>query len=186
MRRSIHRLSSVLVAALFAAAAFLPARVRADAPAAGQCMMWKVSSDTATVYLTGSMHVATPEMYPLPKEMEEAFAKSDTLVVEILEDMTDAWIAGDDKAVVAQFEKTSKEHPETAEVTQKIVFDRNGPMAQKVETYLKGNKTIFIVAGVLHMVGDKGIVQLLRNDKFKVEQSPVTRLAPASVVPAAK
>ena len=45
--------------------------------------MWKVSSNTATVYLLGSMHMATPEMFPLPREVEEAFAKSDTLVVEV-------------------------------------------------------------------------------------------------------
>jgi hypothetical protein len=323
MRIPFHRLSCVFVAAFVTAAAFLPVRARADAPAAApaadKCMMWKVSSDTATVYLVGSVHVATPEMYPLPKEMEDAFAKADTLTVEVninkvdqqkligliqtkglyagndtlsgslkketmqalqdelaklglpaagfekmkpwvvgltidvmamqklgldpslgidkhfldlaaakgkpidelesadfqvnllanfdaklqessliatlsemkdlkgdLKEMTDAWIAGDDKAIEAQFEKMSKEHPETADVRQKILYDRNGPMAEKVEAYLKGNKTVFLVAGVLHMVGDKGIVQILRNDKFKVEQSMATRIAPTSVAPAAK
>ena len=29
------------------------------------------------------MHLGTPEMYPLPKEMEDAFDKADTLVVEV-------------------------------------------------------------------------------------------------------
>jgi len=317
---SFHRLRCVLVAAFVATAVFLPARARADAPvaapAAGKCMMWKVSSDTATVYLVGSIHVATPEMYPLPKEMDDAFAKADTLTVEVninkidqqkligliqtkglyggndtlsgslkketmqalqdelaklglpaagfekmkpwvvgltidvmamqklgldpslgidkhfldlaaakgkpidelesadfqvnlladfdakmqessliatlsemkdlkgdLKETTDDWIAGDDKGLEAQFEKTTKEHPETANVSQKILYDRNGPMAQKVEAYLKGNKTVFIVAGVLHMIGDKGIVQILRNDKFKVQQSPATKVAPEPVTP---
>src|SRR3989442_1652112 len=37
-------------------------------------LLWKVASPTATVYLLGSVHVATPEFYPLPDAMESAFA----------------------------------------------------------------------------------------------------------------
>ena len=81
-------ITTVLILASLVAWPVLPARVRADdapkaATSTGKCMMWKVSSGAATVYLVGSMHLATPEMYPLPKEMEEAFARSDTLVVEV-------------------------------------------------------------------------------------------------------
>jgi uncharacterized protein YbaP (TraB family) len=316
MRTPFHRFTGAVVAALLASTACLPARARAEAPqtapAAGKCMMWKVSSPTATVYLVGSVHLATPEMYPLPKEMEDAFAKADTLTVEVntnkldqqklislmqtkgmyqgdetlstnlkketmqaldeectklglpsagiqkmkpwvvglmldvlelqklgmdpnlgidkhfldlaaakgktieelesadfqlnllssfdpklqeeslvstldemknlksdFNELTSAWIAGDGNAVEAEFDRQVKEHPETKEVNQKLIFDRNGPMAQKVETYLKGNKTVFVVAGCLHMVGDHGIVHILQDDKFAVEQSPATRVAKA-------
>src|SRR5437660_1575251 len=47
------------------------------------CFLWKVSSKTTTVYLLGSMHVAKADLFPLPKEIEDAFAKSKTLVVEL-------------------------------------------------------------------------------------------------------
>jgi len=305
-----------------AAAAFGPTRAQADdAPraseATGKCMMWKVSSKTATVYLLGSMHMATPEMFPLPKEMEEAFDKSDTLVVEIninkmdqakmlqlaqdkgmykgadtlsgtikpetlqqlkaacdkigfpevaldkykpwlvgvtlevlqiqklgfdptlgvdkhfldladkkgkkidelesadfqldllsgfdpkmqeaslvltlaeLKDLkddmtklTDAWTAGDAKAMDELMTSKEKDHPETKEVSQKLIYDRNGPMAEKVEGYLKGDKTVLVIAGCAHMVGDKGIIKTLQNDKFTVEQSPATRPAKAEKQPA--
>ena len=47
-------------------------------------MMWTVSSKTATVYLLGfHAHGDQEDGDPLPTEVEDAFAKSDTLTVEI-------------------------------------------------------------------------------------------------------
>jgi uncharacterized protein len=45
--------------------------------------LWTVASDTATVHLFGSVHVASAEMYPLDPGVEDYFAHSDTLVLEI-------------------------------------------------------------------------------------------------------
>ena len=50
---------------------------------AEQTLLWEVKSDTATVYLFGSIHVANKSMYPLPNVVENSFAKSDFLVVEV-------------------------------------------------------------------------------------------------------
>jgi uncharacterized protein len=52
-------------------------------PGPRRFLMWKVTSPTATVYLVGSVHVATPDMYPLPSAMESAFAASKVLTVEV-------------------------------------------------------------------------------------------------------
>jgi uncharacterized protein len=303
----------IVVLALFTAISFAAHTTRADdapkAPAgAGKCMMWKVSSDTATVYLVGSIHLASQDMYPLPREMEEAFAKSKLLVVEVnmnkvdqekmrqsimetgmyqngdtlsaklskesaksldefcasigvpekafdklkpwvvsmtvevmaiqklgfdpkigidmhflglaeknniaieelesaelqlkmlsgfdpdlqlkaltamLEEMKDlkkdigdikeAWVAGDAKRVSDLLGKSARKHPELKEYQKRIFDQRNGPMAEKVEKYLKGNQTVFVIAGCGHMVGDKGIVKILQDHHFTVEQSKATR-----------
>lgn len=45
-------------------------------------LMWKVSSPTATVYIVGSIHLADPSIFPLPKPVETAFAESKALAVE--------------------------------------------------------------------------------------------------------
>jgi uncharacterized protein YbaP (TraB family) len=299
---------------LLAPLAFLatPSRAADDAPKKpvdnGKCLMWKATSDTATVYLVGSIHLGLPKMYPLPKEMEEAFTKSDILVVEIdmnkmdqgkmlemvmkkgiytppdslpeklskegakslheavtklglpetafdqmkpwlaemsltmmaamkdgfqedkgidkyfltkaaeakkpveelesadfqlnmlsgieeakqikmleislkehkehmddLRNIADAWIAGDADGMADLMTRDDKKHPEFADFTKAMLEDRNGPMAEKAEKYLKGNKTVFIVVGAAHLVGDKGIVKILQDKKYKVEQSPATR-----------
>jgi uncharacterized protein YbaP (TraB family) len=54
----------------------------AVAPKARHVFLWRTASATATVYLLGSIHVARADLYPLPRVIEEAFAASDTLVLE--------------------------------------------------------------------------------------------------------
>jgi uncharacterized protein len=50
-------------------------------PASKVCL-WEVRSETATVYLLGSVHVASKAMYPLDARIERAFASAGTLVLE--------------------------------------------------------------------------------------------------------
>jgi len=45
--------------------------------------LWSVRSEAGTVYLLGSMHLATKALYPLDAIIEDAFTRSGTLVVEI-------------------------------------------------------------------------------------------------------
>ena len=45
-------------------------------------LFWKVSTGTNVTYLLGSIHLGTKDMYPLPKEIEDAFASSAALAVE--------------------------------------------------------------------------------------------------------
>lgn len=53
--------------------------------------LWKVEGPTGAVaYLLGSMHVLTPDFYPLSPEIEKAFAASKTLVEEVdLDELSD-------------------------------------------------------------------------------------------------
>ena len=48
-----------------------------------KAFFWQVNSDRATVYLMGSIHFADKSFYPLRKEIEDVFKKSDVLVVEL-------------------------------------------------------------------------------------------------------
>jgi len=48
-----------------------------------QFLMWKASSQTASVYLAGSLHLGTKDLYPLPDAVEAAFAGSKILAVEV-------------------------------------------------------------------------------------------------------
>ncbi len=45
--------------------------------------LWKATSGSTTVYLAGSIHFGSPDMYPLPEEMERAFQESSVLVLEV-------------------------------------------------------------------------------------------------------
>lgn len=72
----IHRLKTVLQLLILLVAFNVQA-------ANDRGLVWKLTSDTATVYLLGSIHYADESFYPLRKEIEEAFDRSDALVVEV-------------------------------------------------------------------------------------------------------
>ncbi len=48
-----------------------------------KAFVWEVNSDTATVYLAGSIHFADKSFYPLRQEIEDAFTRSEYLAVEL-------------------------------------------------------------------------------------------------------
>ena len=79
-RRHIHAVLLVLLALVGAAQAQQAAPAQ---PKPRRFLMWKAASPTATVYLVGSIHLGDSSMYPLPKEVESAFAAAKVLAVEI-------------------------------------------------------------------------------------------------------
>lgn len=44
---------------------------------------WRASSESATVYLLGSMHFGHPTFFPLPEHIDQAFARAQVLAVEV-------------------------------------------------------------------------------------------------------
>jgi uncharacterized protein YbaP (TraB family) len=76
--RQISRRSGVLFLTLLSTLPFAAAQV----PASKKAIFWKASSPTSTVYLLGSIHLGSKDMYPLPAEIEDAFAGSSALLVE--------------------------------------------------------------------------------------------------------
>jgi uncharacterized protein YbaP (TraB family) len=71
------------VALLFSAAAFAPAQAPKTAAVQKKCLFWKAVSGANVVYLLGSIHLASNAVYPLPKPIDEAFAASKSMVVEV-------------------------------------------------------------------------------------------------------
>jgi uncharacterized protein len=49
----------------------------------GKVFMWEAKGNGATVYLLGSLHACGPDMYPLNPAIEDAYGKSDVLVLEM-------------------------------------------------------------------------------------------------------
>ena len=52
-------------------------------PGPGPLYLWRYASQTATVFLAGSLHFLKETLYPLPEPFEAAFRQADTLVVEV-------------------------------------------------------------------------------------------------------
>lgn len=86
----------------FAIVAFLPAAARGRQPE--KCFLWTVTSKTATVHMFGTLHQGHPGLYPLPKEVEDAFAQSGTLAVEFN-------AAAHDRKKLEELFKSRREYP---------------------------------------------------------------------------
>ncbi len=80
-RRPVRRILVSIVFNLLAAC--IASAVAAQNPL-GQTktFLWTVASPTATVHLLGSVHVASPDLYPLDPRIESAFQRAQTLVLE--------------------------------------------------------------------------------------------------------
>jgi len=296
-RRHIHAVLLVLLAFVGAAQGQQAAPAQ---PKPRRFLMWKAASPTTTVYLVGSIHLGDSSMYPLPKEVESAFAAAKVLAVEIniknadeakmmgliqkyglytgddsltrhLPKETQAalddyctrhnvprtgmeklkpWLvsisiaqmawqqAGEDPSLgidvhfldeskppqrideletmesqfaifaeateteqqsmlastlkrgddmkdlitrvqtaytsgdPASLEKIMQEQDDVGSksLEKKLLDDRNVAMTAKIEDYLKGKESIFVVVGAAHIIGDKGIAKQLRDKGYKVDQ----------------
>ena len=83
----------------------------------------------------------------------------------------ETWKRGDPAALEALVvtEGLAKK-PEMAPLKAKLLDDRNVGMAAKVEDYLKSGEPHFVIMGAAHLLGERGVVELLRKKGLKVEQ----------------
>lgn len=90
--------------------------------------------------------------------------------VDRLETIVNAWRQGDDRTL-ASFLFDSDPNDRLAQALRKIVFDdRNYAMAEKIEGYLHEGETCFVIVGAGHLLGDTGIVKLLRERGYSTRR----------------
>lgn len=106
---------------------------------------------------------------------EELFLKRTLLEFEDFDSQIDetmtAWKTGDTRQMEENvLVKPLKEAPELRQVYDKIYTARNIKMADKIMDFLRQNDTYFVVVGAGHLIGEQGIVNLLKRQGFKVTQ----------------
>jgi uncharacterized protein len=83
MFRRVRVPAICLLVLAFSAACAQTAAPPQTQPKQRRFLMWKAVSPTTSLYLVGSIHVGDKSMYPLPQEVESAFAAAKVLTVEI-------------------------------------------------------------------------------------------------------
>lgn len=108
------------------------------------------------------------------KEESEKFLLSTIMEADQLEKEMDkmitAWSTGDVEKLEKTMTETIQEYPELEAFYKKLNDDRNLRMVEKIISMLKTDKKYFIVVGAAHMIGKNGIVQLLKDKGYKVNQ----------------
>jgi uncharacterized protein YbaP (TraB family) len=81
--------------------------------------------------------------------------------------VVNAWRSGDAAKLAALL---SDEYTSFPNLYRVLVSERNKRWVPQIEKLLHGNQDAFVVVGALHLVGDGGLLDLLRRDGFKPEQ----------------
>ena len=87
-----------------------------------------------------------------------------------LEELTKAWTSGDTKAMESILTRSISEDKRLASIFEKVVYERNRKMASKVEDFFRTGETYFVIVGAGHLVGDQGIIEILKRKGYLVEQ----------------
>lgn len=78
-----------------------------------------------------------------------------------------AWTSGDVKTVETLLLTSFKEFPE---VHEKLIGERNRSWFNKIETFLAQGENYVVVVGAGHLVGKDGIIEMLKERGYSIEQ----------------
>ncbi len=81
-----------------------------------------------------------------------------------------SWRTGDAATMESLVTQTVNESPELLPVFEKLFYRRNREMTDKIAGFLKSGDTYFVVVGAAHLVGKRGIIELLKSKGYAVEQ----------------
>jgi uncharacterized protein len=81
-----------------------------------------------------------------------------------------AWKSGDTKLMETVAKESTVKGKLTEELDELLIYSRHAEMLKKVEGYLAANESHFIAVGSLHLVGPRGLVELLRTKGYQIRQ----------------
>jgi len=87
-----------------------------------------------------------------------------------LDRLTQAWISGDAKGMESIMTRGFAEDRRMSSVYEKLILERNRSMASKIEEFLRNKEIYFAVVGAAHLVGNQGIIEILKGRGYLVEQ----------------
>ncbi len=78
-----------------------------------------------------------------------------------------AWRTGDADKLEQLLNEAAREAPA---IFKRLVADRNRRWLPRIEEWSRGDQNVVVIVGAGHLVGKDGVVELLRNNGFKVVQ----------------
>ncbi len=88
-----------------------------------------------------------------------------------MKNLISAWKQGDEDLMhELLFEDILNENAAIIALYKKLYFQRNIKMVASIKNYLKQEGGYFVIVGAGHLIGDKGIVQLLQNAGYRVNR----------------
>jgi len=98
--------------------------------------------------------------------LEYTVADLETMI-PVLDELAAKWLVGDAGFVEAMMGDEFEDYPELYE---KLISGRNRSWMPAIEGLLAGDRDAMVVVGGMHLVGDDGIVEMLREKGYSVTQ----------------
>lgn len=90
----------------------------------------------------------------------------------LMNSMVDAWSKGDAETLDKIMREPEDRYPLLEQQIKRTIDDRNVMMAKRIAGFLKTDKTYFMVVGGGHIGGKKGILSLLKDRGYSIQQIP--------------
>lgn len=88
-----------------------------------------------------------------------------------LKQMFAAWKDGDAQRLERIVDRSLGPDPKARQAFMETMnYGRNQAMADKIERYLRSGETHLVIVGALHLVGERGVIALLRKRGYKIDQ----------------
>jgi uncharacterized protein YbaP (TraB family) len=92
------------------------------------------------------------------------------ILVQEVDKLVEAWKSGAAESMESTITKSFTEDRRFYPIYEKLIYKRNRNMTLKIEGFLRTSGTYFVVVGAAHLLGDRGIIQFLKEKGFTVEQ----------------
>ncbi len=115
-------------------------------------------------------------MTAMPAPLQEAFLDNALTMIEQgrsseqVTGMVNAWQLGDAKFMLELADEASRGQRETDQLNQILLWGRHPAMLDKIEAFLATGDTHFVAVGSLHLVGPRGLVNLLAERGHQLVQ----------------
>ena len=90
--------------------------------------------------------------------------------VQTVDTMFSIWKSGNQKALEESIIDQFKVMPNANIFIKKFLTERNFGMAEKIKSYLKTDKTYFVIVGSAHIIGKDGILDILSKSNYSIKQ----------------
>ncbi len=81
-----------------------------------------------------------------------------------------AWANGDVKTTENIITKTLQQDKKMSSIYEKLIYDRNRNMTSRIEEFLRTKEIHFVVVGTGHLVGKRGIIEMLKEKGYSIQQ----------------
>jgi hypothetical protein len=107
----------------------------------------------------------------LSKRDQDSMLRETVTELDLLDqnfkEIVQSWLKGDGASLEALLLASMKEYPD---LHQKIIVDRNRRWLTQIETLIAQGDDAMVVVGAAHLVGQDGVIAMLKTRGYKLEQ----------------